>query len=55
MEDKIILQNASGAFLINRDDCLLIKRSPTREIPPNLSSCVCGLIDENVERFLVTL
>ena len=47
MDNKIILQNASGAFLINGDNYLLMKRSPNREIAPNLWSCVGGLMDKN--------
>jgi 8-oxo-dGTP diphosphatase len=46
MENNIILQNASGAFLINNGHYLLMRRSPTREIAPNLWSCVGGFIDE---------
>jgi len=41
-KNDIILQNASGAFLINGNRYLLIKRSPTRSIAPNLWSCVGG-------------
>jgi hypothetical protein len=40
MENKTILLNSFGAFLINGDNYLLMKRSPTREIAPNLWSCV---------------
>ena len=47
MDNKIVLQNASGAFLINGGNYLLIKRSPNRKIAPNLWSCVGGLMDEN--------
>jgi len=46
MDNKIILQNASGAFLINGDNYLLIKRSPKRKIAPNLWSCVGGLMEK---------
>jgi 8-oxo-dGTP diphosphatase len=47
MGNKIILLNSSGAFLINGDSYLLMKRSPTREIAPNLWSCVGGHMEEN--------
>ena len=46
MENNIILENASGAFLVNNGHYLLIKRSPTREIAPNLWSCVGGFMDD---------
>ena len=42
MESKIILQNGAGAFLKNNGRYLLMLRSPTREIAPNIWSCVGG-------------
>jgi 8-oxo-dGTP diphosphatase len=42
MGNKIILQNSSGAFLKNGESYLLIKRSPTRIIAPNVWSCIGG-------------
>jgi 8-oxo-dGTP diphosphatase len=47
MDNKIILENGSGAFLINEGCYLLMKRSPNREIAPNLWSCVGGHMEEN--------
>jgi 8-oxo-dGTP diphosphatase len=40
--DIIFLQNGAGAFLKNNGYYLLMKRSPEREIAPNLWSCVGG-------------
>jgi len=42
MGSKIILQNAAGAFLKNRDKYLLMLRASGREIAPGLWSCVGG-------------
>jgi len=47
MVDKIILQNSSGAFLMNNDKYLLMLRSPTREIAPNIWSLVGGHMENN--------
>ena len=47
MNDKIILQNGSGAFLINDNRYLLLKRSSTRSIAPNLWSCVGGHMENH--------
>ncbi|MDR0999557.1 MAG: NUDIX domain-containing protein [Clostridiales bacterium] len=42
MDDTIILQNGSGAFLKNNGCYLLMKRSSKREIAPNVWSCIGG-------------
>ena len=42
MENKIILQNGSGAFLRNGNRYLLMKRSPDRIFAPNKWSCIGG-------------
>ena len=47
MNDKIILQNSSGAFLINGNKYLLMKRSPNRSIAPNLWSCAGGHMEHH--------
>jgi len=46
MDSKIILQNSSGAFLRNGNSYLLMKRSPTRTIAPNIWSCVGGHMEK---------
>jgi len=47
MDNKIILQNSSGAFLKNGETYLLMKRSPTRIIAPNIWSCVGGHMEKD--------
>jgi len=47
MPSNIVLQNASGAFLKNGDNYLLIKRSENREIAPGFWSCVGGHMEGN--------
>ncbi|WP_461246058.1 NUDIX hydrolase [Treponema sp. R6D11] len=47
MDNKIILQNSSGAFLKNGESYLLIKRSPTRTIAPNIWSCIGGHMEKD--------
>jgi 8-oxo-dGTP diphosphatase len=42
MDNTIILQNGAGAFLKNNNCYLLMKRSPEREIAPNVWSCIGG-------------
>jgi 8-oxo-dGTP diphosphatase len=46
MDNKIILQNSSGAFLKNGNRYLLMKRSSSRIIAPNLWSCIGGHIEK---------
>ena len=46
-DNKIILQNSSGAFLKNENSYLLLKRSPNRTIAPNLWSCVGGHMENH--------
>ena len=47
LDSKIILQNTAGAFLKNNDKYLLMLRSPTREIAPNIWSCIGGHMENN--------
>jgi 8-oxo-dGTP diphosphatase len=47
MDNKIILQNGAGAFLENNGRYLLMLRSSTREIAPNLWSCVGGHMEKH--------
>ena len=47
MCNNIILQNSSGAFLKNGTKYLLMKRSPNRNIAPNLWSCIGGHMEKD--------
>jgi len=47
MDDKIVLQNSSGAFLKNGNCYLLMKRSSTRKIAPNIWSCIGGHMEKD--------
>jgi 8-oxo-dGTP diphosphatase len=47
MKDNIILRIGSGAFLRNNDHYLLLKRSPEKDLAPNVWSCIGGHMEEN--------
>jgi 8-oxo-dGTP diphosphatase len=47
MDNKIILENGSGAFLKNGNRYLLMKRSSAKKIAPNLWSCVGGGMEKD--------
>ena len=55
MDNIITAKIGSGAFLKNNDRYLLIKRSPEKEIAPNVWSCIGGHMEkEEINDPLVT-